>query len=107
MPGEVVSWQRPALMTLGPITVGGTLFLTNARLRFVPNKVNLRKRSPVSVELADITSVGKQDRTWQPYNGGFRIRLRVELRNAPPLLFIVKPLDEAIRRLKALSETPH
>lgn len=105
-PGEEIRWKLPIGMTLGATDVGGNLYLTQGRLLFVPNKLNLRRREPRSISLSEIVSIGKQKRTWEPYNGGMRIRLRVDLRIPPPVLFCVPvngpSLDDVIEQLVSL-----
>jgi hypothetical protein len=103
-PVEQIAWKLPLGMTLGGTVVGGNLYLTGSRLLFVPNKLNLRTRNPRSIPLSEIVSIGKQKRSWTPYNGGMRIRLRVDLRGGPPVLFVLPAnsrlsLDDVIEQL--------
>ena len=100
--GERASWTSTALLCRKRTTVGGTLSLTQRRLIFVPNKLNLPRRAPLSVPLTAIDAFGRQKRNWQPYNGGFHNRLRFELRDRPPLLFVVRPLDPVMDELVKL-----
>ena len=95
-----MSWRSTALLGRKWTTVGGTLYLTQWRLIFVPNELNVPRRTPLSVPVTEIEALRRQERTWQPYNGGFHKRLRVELRDRPPLLFVVKHLDRVVGQLE-------
>ncbi|MBF6176908.1 hypothetical protein [Nocardia otitidiscaviarum] len=100
--GENVTWRRPANRTQGGRAVGGTLYLTSTRLRFEPNRMDaLMGGRSWSAPRTSVTAVGTEARTGGLFDGGMRNRLRVDLREGAPELFVVGKLDETIETLRA------
>jgi hypothetical protein len=93
MAGESVRWHKTALRTIGPVTAAGHLYLTQHRLLFIANGVNLRRRLPWSVSLEHVREVEVKARTGTPFNGGMRRRLAVRLDGNVEELFIVNKVD--------------
>lgn len=96
---ESVVWRKLANRTQGRRAVGGCLFLTEARLLFVPNHIDAvagGKRWETPLEL--VRAVGRQDPDGGLFSGGMRTRLRVDT-VAGTELFAVGQLDEVIARL--------
>jgi len=91
------------------MTVGGKLELTDRRLVFRPGRVDRRLGARVwSVPLDAIIEVGRAPRTWNPLDGGLRVRLRVATRDGASYLFVVNRLDAVIQEIEAARVTlPH
>ena len=99
---EHVVWRRSGLMTQRAAD-GGVLYVTTARLLFVPNRSNLkRNRAPRSWPLVDVESVGIAKPDWTPYTGGMHRRARVTLRSGEALLFSFGHLKTVVEELQAL-----
>jgi hypothetical protein len=109
--GEVLRWTRPAGYSLETTVVGGTLYLTSKDFMFMPNVFSGRFRTwgPQRISLKRVASIGVQERTGTPYNGGLRRRVRVELDNQEVHLFIIRHPDDVaaeLRRLVGLGPSP-
>lgn len=97
---EQVAWHRPASLTLRT-AVGGTLYVTNGRLIFVPNRLNYgRSRKPRAWPRDQVAAVEVRDRDFTPYTGGMHNRFQVTLKNGEQLLFVVKDLETVLRELQ-------
>jgi hypothetical protein len=82
-------------------TIGGKLELTDRRLIFRPGRADRALGSKIwSVPLAAITEVGRHARTWNPFDGGLRTRLRVVTRDGKTHLFVVNGLDAVIAKIR-------
>jgi len=110
-PSEHVVWQARAKIALPRVAVGGTLYLTNARLLHVPSRVR-RSEQPRAWRLEDIASVyGAQprDRTiyreLRPEGGSLSRRVHVRLRDGSTVLFNLKRRDEALEVLQSQLST--
>jgi hypothetical protein len=81
--------------------------VTTSDLMFVSGKLNGRYKDSgaLRVRLADIATVGVQERTWEPYTGGFRRRLRVALRNGDVRLFVAKDPERVVCELEQFVRT--
>lgn len=97
---ETARWQSAALQAFGRVTVGGTLCVTQRRLVFAPNGLNLRRRPAWSAPLDEVESFEVADRTGEAFNGGFRRRLKVTLRDGGVELFVLKDLDAVADTLR-------
>lgn len=81
--------------------VGGKLELTDRRLIFRPGRVDRALGSKAwSVPLTAVTELGRVKRTWNPWNGGLRTRLRVTTRDGAAHLFVVNGLDRVIAAIE-------
>jgi hypothetical protein len=82
--------------------VGGRLHLTTERLIFTPHLIEAALRGRTwAAEQSDIVRIAVEPiDLGQPFAGGFRERLRVELRGQPPEFFAVNRLDDVIKRLR-------
>ena len=102
-PDEQVIWSQRANHSAGRRAVGGKLYLTDRRLLFKPN---VGRSKEWSASRTEVTGFGVQPRGGaNPFDGSLRSRLRVELRQEEPQLFVVSKLDQAVRDLtEALSK---
>lgn len=102
-PGEI---ERHALLANHSVdwrAVGGKLVITDRRLIFRPNRVDRRLGGEVwTVPLGHIADVGARQRTWHPFNGGLRKRLRIVTTDGAEHLFVVNGLDGVIAKIQAL-----
>jgi hypothetical protein len=81
---------------------GGKLELYAGALRFRPNRVDRALGSRLwSVPLAAVTEVGAAPRTWNLFDGGLRVRLRVVTRDGGEHLFVVNGLRAVIAAIDA------
>ncbi|MBK9034709.1 MAG: hypothetical protein IPL61_26160 [Myxococcales bacterium] len=95
--GEVVSATWLANHSSANSSAGGKLELTDRRLRFRPSRVDRALGSRVwSVPFAALTEVGRAPRTWHPFNGGLRTRLRLATTDGAVHLFVVNGLARVI-----------
>jgi len=96
------AWSIRANQTQGNRAVGGRLHLTPAGLTFEPHAIDSATGGlRWSVPLAAIAEVGEAPRTWHPFDGGLRRRLRVVLRDGHTALFVVPRLADVVARLRA------
>jgi hypothetical protein len=92
-PGEHVVWGCAAQRSIPRRTfVAGWLFLTERRIVFQPNRLNIgiASRDLLSYELRDCLGAEVIDRTWTLYDGGTRRRIRLNLADGTSVLFVVK-----------------
>jgi hypothetical protein len=83
--------------------VGGKLVATERRVIFRPGRVDRALGSREwSVPHTRIAEIGSSPRTWNPFNGGLRTRLRLVTDDRAEHLFVVNRLDEQIARLQQL-----
>ncbi|WP_306359567.1 hypothetical protein [Nocardia sp. CC227C] len=81
--------------------MGGTLYLTSARLCFEPNRLDaLMSGRSWSAARASVIAVGTEARSGGLFDGGLRARLRIDLREGAPELFVVGKLDETVATLR-------
>lgn len=106
-PTERIVWHKRGAMTIRAADAG-ILYVTTARIVFVPNRLNLKmNRAHRDWAISDIESVGVADRDWTPYTGGFRKRLCLTLRNGERLLFNFPHVAHVAKELQSLvSSTP-
>jgi hypothetical protein len=100
--GETVLWRRPMSYSLETSFVGGTLYMTNVDLMFVPGKLARRYKGPLRLPLEAIAAFGVEERTGTPYNGGLRRRLRVEMSDGEVYLFVTDRPDHVVRELEQI-----
>lgn len=103
--GEQIRWQKPAGYSLERRSaVSGTVYVTSADVIFVPNRLNFTHRNwdPVRFPVADVDTIGIQERTYTPYDGGMRRRVVIRLRNGQVHVFILSRPDEAAAELQRL-----
>lgn len=101
--GETERFTILANRSSANATAGGTLVATDRRLMFRPSRIDRAFGGKVwSVPFARITEYGKRARTWHPFNGGLRTRLRVVTDDQAEHLFVVNGLDDVIAKLQAL-----
>lgn len=87
LPGETVVGSWPANHTRRGVAVGGTLWLTDRQILFVPNRVEARSgRARWACPLAEIVDVGIAGRGWHP--AAWRRRLRVRTSQGTELLLV-------------------
>ena len=102
-PAERVVWKRPANLSLSTAE-GGTLYVTTTHLRFVPHRVNLRRKQ-VAWPVSDVESVAARGRDGGLFTGGMRKRLQVCLSDGGTVLFVVNHLDAALSELRPLLQS--
>lgn len=97
---ERVLWRKPGSITLRT-AVGGTLYVTSARILFVPNRLNThRNRQVREWPLPAVQSVDVQGRDFTAYTGGMHNRLRLTLATGEHLLFVIKGLGRSVAELQ-------
>jgi hypothetical protein len=105
---EQLIWSRRANRTQGPArAVGGRLYLTNRRLLFLPHALDGDIEGHVWwCPVSEIADIGEEPRTWNPFDGGMRRRLRVTPKRGEPSLFVINKLRDAVHviRTAALPE---
>jgi hypothetical protein len=99
---SAVAFQKRANHTEGRVARGGMLAVDGGRLTFTPHRLDRSLGgSTVDVALTEVVEVGAEPRSWRPFDGGMRTRLRVVLASGERHLFVVNGLDELIHRLRA------
>lgn len=103
--GEVVRWcVRANRQQSGWRAVGGELCVTNYRIVFTPNRVDIRLRGrPWSSGFQDLASVGIEPRGAQPFSGAWRQRLRVVMTDGTVELFVVDDVASVVERMRAMA----
>ncbi|MGS2807259.1 hypothetical protein [Nocardia sp. MW-W600-9] len=99
---ENVVWRKLANRTQGNRAVGGCLFLTEARLLFVPNHLDaITGGMRWEIPLTQLRSVGRENPDGGIFSGGLRTRLRIDT-DAGTELFVVNKVDQVIKTLDAV-----
>jgi hypothetical protein len=100
---ETILWKRPANRTQSSWrAVGGRLFLTNSRLIFQPHQFDaVTGGGSWSAPLASVRSVGIEPRNWNPFSGGLRTRLRIELGDGDCELFVVNRVRDVVETIRS------
>jgi hypothetical protein len=99
---SAVDFQKRANHTEGRIARGGMLAVAGERLTFTPHRLERSlDAAALDVPLTDVVEVGAEPRSWRPFDGGMRTRLRVVLASGERHLFVVNGLEELIHRLRA------
>jgi hypothetical protein len=100
--GGMSEWSCRANRTQSGLrAVGGKLTLAAGRLEFRPHGFDSSLGGQTwGADLADIHAVDKEARSWNPFDGGMRTRLRVETADGSEL-FLVNRLDSVIERIRA------
>jgi hypothetical protein len=84
----------------GRRAVPGQLEFTRRRVWFTPHRADPRREW--TAELREIRSVDKAPRTYGPFNGGLRQRLRLTMADGSSEIFVVLGLDQAIADIQPL-----
>jgi hypothetical protein len=72
------------------------------QLIFVPNGYgNLKKRPVWSIDRGSVRDVSVSPRTWQPYNGGLRRRLKIDCQPGNAEFFGVNKVDRVTSDLRS------
>lgn len=106
--GEDIEWGRACGMVVRATTSGGMLYVTSARVLFVPNRMNFPRRILRERHvwpLADVESIDVAAPDYRlDYAGGMHKRLRISLRSGDTVLFrfAVRKLDQVATELHAL-----
>lgn len=101
---EVVAWSGRANRSVGVRAVGGTLYLTDRRLLFRPHLVErwFFGGQEWGVPRSRLAGFGVESRSRDAqglFSGGLRKRLRVNLTDRGPELFVVPSPERAAVRL--------
>lgn len=97
---ETLLWKRLANRTQGGRAIGGALYLTEQRLLFQPHRIDaLTGGKAWSAPLASILAAGTEARNGDPFSGGLRTRLRLDIAGSGPELFVVNKIDEVIEKI--------
>jgi hypothetical protein len=97
-----VAFQKRANHSEGRVARGGMLAVDEERLTFTPHRLERSLGvSTVDVPLTDVVEVGAEPRTWRPFDGGMRTRLRVVLASGERHLFVVNGIEAVIHHLQA------
>jgi hypothetical protein len=103
-PAEHIVWSHAAnrRQSAGR-AVGGKLFLTDHRLIFCPQLFDAATGGKQwEVRLADISGVGIERKGREPFSGGRRDRLQIQLTDGGVELFVVNDLEEVVGQLDAV-----
>jgi hypothetical protein len=99
-----VRWRRPARVTRGNRTIGGTLSATTTQLVHTPDRFNAPgNRSPTEVSFDQIAAISVQERTYARSTREMRRRLRIDCRDGNAQLFVVEDPGGAARELSELA----
>jgi hypothetical protein len=95
MEDEVVRWKQAANRTQNSgRAVGGRLFLTDERILFEPHRLDARTGGkPWGAALTAIVRVGTESADGNPFSGGLRTRLRLDLSDGNAEFFVVNHMD--------------
>ena len=86
---------------------GGTLVLTDRRLIFTPNSLEVSTGLKVAAWAAStIETVDVAPRGWHPFSGSLRRRLRIGLRGGSPEFFVVADVHRVAQKITALLRAP-
>jgi hypothetical protein len=97
-----VAFQKRANHTEGRVARGGMLAVDEGRLTFTPHRLERTLGvATLDVPLTDVVEVGAEPRTWSPFDGGMRTRLRVVLASGERHLFVLNGLEAVIHHLQA------
>ena len=106
MPNEEQRQHWGANHTRGPFAVGGGLWLTNARLVFVPHWFERRlRRREWTCDLATITGVGVAERGPHPGTGAWRRRL-VVTHDGDEDYFVVNDVEVIVASIQHALDAP-
>jgi hypothetical protein len=87
---ERANWSRRG------IARGGTLVVTNNRIVFQPNSMEtLLGLHPATWQRTQIKKVDVAPRSWSPFSGALRRRLRIEFLDSTQALFVVPDPESA------------
>lgn len=102
--GEPVIWQKLANRQQGTSrAVGGRLCLTKFALYFQPSRFDaLFHGLTWKADLRQISKVGIEPRDGNPFSGGIRERLRIDLVDGSTEVFVVNGLNEVLDRLQRM-----
>jgi hypothetical protein len=101
---ERIIWKHQGQMTIR-VGIAGTLYVTQTRIIFVPNRLNISRdlnaRDWLRTEVASV-DIAASDHT--PYTGGMHRRLAIHLRDGQTALFSFKlrELDRIATELREL-----
>ncbi len=100
-PGETIQKSWLANRTQSFRAVGGCLYLTNRRVVFEPNLVDINLGGKqCSIELDNIAHIGLEPgkfKITQLFDGSIRTRLRVDTKAGAPEFFVVNQPEEKQR----------
>jgi hypothetical protein len=97
-----VAIHKRANHTEGRIARGGMLVVEDGRFAFTAHRVDRALGgASIDVPLREVVEVGAEPRTWRPFDGGMRTRLRVVLASGERHLFVVNGLPALIAQLQA------
>src|ERR1700739_2332816 len=100
--GEGGLWHGPAHLTRSRARVGGSLWVTNERVIFVPGRLVFPRQEDREYPVSELISVSKQDRDYTPYTGGMRKRVRLGFRGGATMSLAVKALDQVVAELQTV-----
>jgi hypothetical protein len=99
---SAVAFQKRVNHTEGGTARGGMLTVDAGRFTFTPHRMDRALGgASIDVPLTEIAEVGAEPRTWRPFDGGMRTRLRVVLADGERHLFVLNGLQEVIAHLQA------
>jgi len=106
--GEQIVWKRACGMVVRSTTSGGMLYVTSARVMFVPFRANLpspwlwQRHAWTRVEIESV-DVAQPDHSLG-YAGGMTRRVRLSLRSGESVLFRIakRDLDQVAAELQEL-----
>ena len=98
---RTMSFTKRANHTEGELTRGGHLAVDGTRLTFTPHALDVGLGAVmVDVPLAKIVEVGVEPRSWNPFDGGLRRRLRVVVADGQRHLFVVNGVKGVLAELR-------
>ena len=99
---SAVAFQKRVNHTEGGIARGGMLTVDAERFTFTPHRMDRALGgASIDVALTELAEVGVEPRTWRPFDGGMRTRLRIVLASGERHLFVVNGLEQVVQHLRA------
>jgi hypothetical protein len=103
MDGE--TWRVRANMAQYGRAVGGRLTVGGGVLRFTPNRLDRATGGDGHEwDLRTLTAVERAARTWHPFDGGVRRRLRLRFADGREALFVVTKVRDAGHRVASSAQ---
>lgn len=88
-------------------TFGGHLNVTSSQVTWTPTEANRALGAEEwSIPAQTVREVGKSPRTWNLFDGGLRVRLRITTTDGGHHLFVVNSLEDVLCALQPLQARP-
>ena len=99
------AWKIRANMTQGDRAVGGSLVVDSGRVSFRPHSLDRSTGGQLfDVPLVKVAAIDVVPRTFHPFDGGLRKRLRLRLDDGTEALFVVSGTVKIGQRIAATAQ---